>query len=154
MHLPLRERPLAGYLTGDLTCVLFVAILSWRRRRPTPGPDGHLVGNGGVNYLTVCSAWWVVAAHSRAHPVGGLWSAGIFGLAGHDVPATTDSACAGGRGGGWFGCGGTAPPLKLILVAIAVAVPLCLALGGHALVRLRCKRAEALNMATLSLDVS
>ena len=48
MHLPLRERLLAGYLTGDLTYVLFV------KRYPEPGADAaqhqaqmaYLVGNG------------------------------------------------------------------------------------------------------------
>lgn len=133
MHLPLRERLLAGYLTGDLTYVLFV------KRFPEPGHDtaarqaqmAYLVGNGGVNWLawTLCSVIGVVAAHSiPTH--WGLGFAGILALLGMMCSLTSTrlrwvaAAVAGSAAVAAY-----ALPLKLnILVAIAVAVPLCLAL--------------------------
>ena len=133
MHLPLRERLLAGYLTGDLTYVLFV------KRYPEPGADAaqrqaqmaYLVGNGGVNWLawTVCSLVGVVAAHS-VPTQWGLGFAGILALLGMMCSLTLTrlrwvaAAVAGSTAVATY-----ALPLKLnILVAIAVAVPLCLAL--------------------------
>lgn len=147
MHLPLRDRLLAGYLTGDLTYVLFV------KRFASPDVDAaqrvgqiaYLVGNGGVNWFswTSCSVVGVVAAHS-VPTEWGLGFAGILALLGMMCSLTTTrlrwlaAAVAGS-------CAvlAYALPLKLnILVAIAVAVPLCVLLersplggtptrGGH-----------------------
>lgn len=147
MHLPLRARLLAGYLTGDLTYVLFV------KRFPSPDVDAparigqiaYLLGNGGVNWLswTSCSVLGVVAAH--AVPTHwGLGFAGILALLGMMCSLTTTrlrwlaAAVAGSCAVVAY-----ALPLKLnILVAIAVTVPLCVLLersplggaparGGH-----------------------
>lgn len=147
MHLPLRDRLLAGYLTGDLTYVLFV------KRFASPDVDAqarigqmaYLLGNGGVNWLswTICSVLGVVAAHSvPTH--WGLGFAGILALLGMMCSLTTTrlrwlaAAVAGSCAVVAY-----ALPLKLnILVAIAVAVPLCVLLersplggaparGGH-----------------------
>ncbi|MEO7105345.1 MAG: AzlC family ABC transporter permease, partial [Rhodoferax sp.] len=68
MHLPLRDRLFAGYLTGDLTYVLFVKRFA---HPPTDeaervGQIAYLLGNGGVNWLswTSCSILGVVLANS------------------------------------------------------------------------------------------
>ncbi len=138
MHLPLRERLVAGYLTGDLTYVLFV------KRFAQPGVNAaertdqmaYLVGNGGVNWLTwsVCSVLGVVLSH--AIPTHwGLGFAGILALLGMMCSLASSrlrwmaAAVAGTAAVAAF-----ALPLKLnILTAIAASVVICLALEKTAL---------------------
>lgn len=133
MHLPLRERMLAGYLTGDLTYVLFV------KRFSTPGATdaerqgqmAYLAGNGSVNWMawTSCSVLGVVAAHS-VPTQWGLGFAGILALLGMLCSlASSRLRWVAAAVAGSAAVAAYALPLKLnILVAIAVAVPLCLAL--------------------------
>ncbi len=133
MHLPLRQRLTLGYLTGDLTYVLFV------KRFPQPAGDAdernaqmaYLLGNGAVNWFswTACSVLGVVLAHAiPAH--WGLGFAGILALVGMVCALATSrlrwvaTAVAGTAAVAAFTL-----PLKLnILVAIAAAVGVCLAL--------------------------
>lgn len=99
MHLPLKDRLLAGYLTGDLTYVLFV------RRFATPAADAagqlgqmaYLVGNGGTNWLTwtVCSVMGVVLANAIPTQWG-LGFAGILALLGM-LCSLASPGCAGSR---------------------------------------------------------
>ncbi len=133
MHLPLRDRLLAGYLTGDLTYVLFV------RRFVEPASDdaarqgqmAYLLGNGGTNWTswTVCSLLGVVLANAIPTQWG-LGFAGILALLGMLCSLASNrlrwvsAAVAGTAAVAAF-----ALPLKLnILTAIAVSVAVCLLL--------------------------
>ena len=138
MHLPLRERLIAGYLTGDLTYVLFV------KRFAQPGADAaerngqmaYLVGNGAVNWLTwtLCSVLGVVLANAIPTQWG-LGFAGILALLGMLCSlATTRLRWVAAGVAGTAAVAAFALPLKLnILVAIACAVVVCLALEKMAL---------------------
>jgi len=133
MHLPLRERLVAGYLTGDLTYVLFV------QRFPHPGADdaertgqmAYLVGNGGINWIswTVCSVLGVVLANAIPTQWG-LGFAGILALLGMLCSlASSRLRWVAAVVAGTAAVAAFALPLKLnILVAIAAAVVVCLAL--------------------------
>lgn len=133
MHLPLRDRLVAGYLTGDLTYVLFV------KRFPQPGADAvertgqmaYLVGNGGINWLTwtVCSVLGVVLANAIPTQWG-LGFAGILALLGMLCSlASTRLRWMAAVVAGTAAVAAFALPLKLnILTAIAAAVVICLAL--------------------------
>ena len=133
MHLTLRDRLLAGYLTGDLTYVLFV------KRFAEPATDAagqtgqmaYLVGNGGVNWIswTLCSVLGVVLANA-VPTQWGLGFAGILALLGMLCSLATSrlrwvsAAIAGTAAVAAF-----ALPLKLnILVAIGASVLVCLLL--------------------------
>jgi predicted branched-subunit amino acid permease len=131
MHLPLWQRQAMGYLTGDLTYVLFV------KRYHTPGGTGserlgqmaYLLGNGGINWLTwtSCSILGVVAANFvPTH--WGLGFAGILALVGMACSlASTRLRWLSAGVAGAAAVVAYALPLKLnILVAIAVAVVVCL----------------------------
>jgi predicted branched-subunit amino acid permease len=133
MHLPLRQRLTLGYLTGDLTYVLFV------KRFPQPANDAegrsaqmaYLLGNGAVNWFswTACSVLGVVLAHAiPAH--WGLGFAGILALVGMVCAlATSRLRWVATSVAGTAAVAAFALPLKLnILVAIAAAVGVCLAL--------------------------
>ena len=133
MHLPLRDRLLAGYLTGDLTYVLFV------RRFALPADDvagqrgqmAYLVGNGGTNWLTwtACSVVGVVLAN--AIPTHwGLGFAGILALLGMLCSlASTRLRWISAAVAGTAAVAAFALPLKLnILTAIAASVLVCLLL--------------------------
>ena len=143
MHLPRWHRLMAGFLTADLTYVLFV------KRFPRPGntPGEHarqvayLAGNGFLNWSTWTgfSVLGVVAANF-VPTEWGLGFAGILALIGMGCSLASSrlrwvsAAVAGAAGVVAF-----ALPLKLnILVAIAVAVALCLVLE-----RTRWGRADA-----------
>lgn len=136
MHLPLWQRLLTGYLTADLTYVLFV------KRYARPGVDAparlaqmaYLAGNSGINWFswTGCSVLGVVLANFIPTQWG-LGFAGILALLGmlcslassklRWVSATVAGAAA---------VAAYALPLKLnILVAIAAAVACCLLLENR-----------------------
>lgn len=133
MHLTLRERLLAGYMTGDLTYVLFV------NRYPQPAADdagrigqmAYLMGNGGVNWFawTSCSLLGVVLANAIPTQWG-LGFAGILALLGMMCSLTSTrlrwvSAIVAGSAA----VAAYALPLKLnILTAIAASVLVCLLL--------------------------
>ena len=133
MHLPLWERLVAGYLTGDLTYVLFV------KRFAHPGADAaersaqmaYLVGNGGINWIswTVCSVLGVVLANAIPTQWG-LGFAGILALLGMLCSlASSRLRWVAAAVAGTAAVAAFALPLKLnILVAIAAAVLVCLAL--------------------------
>ena len=133
MHLPLWQRQAVGYLTGDLTYVLFV------KRFHTPGVSreehtsqiAYLLGNGGINWLswTACSVLGVIAANFiPTH--WGLGFAGILALVGMACSlASTHLRWVSAVVAGVVGVMAFALPLKLnILVAIAAAVAVCLLL--------------------------
>lgn len=133
MHLPRWERLVAGYLTGDLTYVLFV------KRFAHPGADdaqrtaqmAYLVGNGGINWIswTVCSVLGVVLANAIPTQWG-LGFAGILALLGMLCSlASSRLRWVAAAVAGTAAVAAFALPLKLnILVAIAAAVLVCLAL--------------------------
>ena len=140
MHLPLWQRLVTGYLTTDLSYVLFT------NRFPHPGGNAaqrhaqqaYLAGNSGVNWTSWvgCSVIGVVLANFV--PANwGLGFAGILALLGilcslassqlRVVSAGVAAAAA---------VAAFALPFKLnILVAIAAAVALCLLLEASALNR-------------------
>jgi predicted branched-subunit amino acid permease len=138
MHLNLRDRLLAGYLTGDLTYVLFVK----RFARPSADAAGrlgqmaYLVGNGGTNWLTwtVCSVAGVVLANAIPAQWG-LGFAGILALLGMLCSlASTRLRWISAAVAGTAAVAAFALPLKLnILTAIAASVLVCLLLEKTAL---------------------
>jgi len=138
MHLTLRERLVAGYLTGDLTYVLFVK----RFARPATDAAGrtgqmaYLVGNGGFNWLswTVCSVLGVVLANAIPAQWG-LGFAGILALLGMLCSlASTKLRWISAAVAGTAAVAAFALPLKLnILTAIAASVVVCLLLEKTAL---------------------
>ncbi len=133
MHLPLHERLLCGFLSGDLTYVLFV------KRFARPAEDdaaraaqmAYLIGNGGINRVawTVSGVIGVIAANFI--PMAwGLGFAGILALTG--MACSLASSRLRGVAAGVASVVGVAAyalPLKLnILAAIAAAVVTCLLL--------------------------
>lgn len=133
MHLPRWQRLGCGYLTGDLTYVLFV------KRFETPGIDAeqrfaqiaYLVGNGGVNWLTWTGfsvAGVVLANFIPAH--WGLGFAGILALVGMACSlATTRMRWLSAGVAGVTAVAAFSLPLKLnILMAIGAAVAICLSI--------------------------
>ena len=138
MHLPLRERLLAGYLTGDLTYVLFV-----KRFAHPAGNDAdraaqmaYLLGNGGLNWFswTTFSILGVVLANA-VPTQWGLGFAGILALLGMLCSlASTRLRWMSAVVAGSAAVAAFALPLKLnILTAIAASVLVCLLLEKTAL---------------------
>lgn len=140
MHLPLRQRLLTGYLTTDLTYVLFT------RRFPRHGGDAaerqaqqaYLAGNSGVNWIAWvgCSIIGVVLANFiPTH--WGLGFAGILALVG--ILCSLASSHLRRVSAGVAGAAAVAAfalPFKLnILVAIAAAVALSLLIEAVSLRR-------------------
>lgn len=133
MHLALRPRLLVGYLTGDLTYVLFI------KQHPEPATDeagrlgqmAYLLGNGSINWMSwtfscmlgVVLANWIPSSW-------GLGFAGILALVGMTCALATNRLRWVAVGvAATAGVAAFALPLKLnILVAIAVAVALSLLL--------------------------
>ena len=138
MHLPLRDRLLAGYLTGDLTYVLFVKRFA---HPPTDaagrvGQMAYLLGNGGLNWIswTSCSVLGVVLANAIPTQWG-LGFAGILALLGMLCSlASTRLRWISAAVAGSAAVAAFALPLKLnILTAIAASVVVCLLLEKTAL---------------------
>jgi len=133
MHLSLRQRLFAGYLTGDLTYVLFVK----RFAKPATDADGrlgqvaYLIGNCSINWLSWTSMSIVGVVGANFIPTEwGMGFAGILALTG--LACSLASSRLRWVSAGVAGVAGVAAfalPLKLnILVAIVVAVALCLLL--------------------------
>lgn len=140
MHLPLWERLVTGYLTTDLTYVMFT------RRFPRHEADeaqrrGHqayLAGNSFVNWTSWvgCSVIGVVLANwIPAH--WGLGFAGILALVGILCSLASSRLRVVSAGvAGAAAVAAIALPFKLnVLVAIAAAVALCLILEETRLAR-------------------
>jgi predicted branched-subunit amino acid permease len=133
MHLPLWQRLVTGYLTADLTYVLFV------KRFHTPATDAagraeqmaYLAGNGGINWFSWTSTSVIGILLANFIPASwGLGFAGILALLGMLCSlASTQLRWVSAGVAGAAGIAAYALPLKLnILVAIAAAVALCLVL--------------------------
>jgi predicted branched-subunit amino acid permease len=133
MHLPRWQRLVTGYLSADLTYVLFT------KRYPQPGANAderqaqmtYLAGNGGVNWASwvVSSVVGVVLANF-VPATWGLGFAGILALVGMLASlANTRMRWVSAGVAGSAAVAAFALPLKLnILVAIAAAVAVCLLL--------------------------
>lgn len=133
MHLPLWQRLLGGYLTTDLTYVLFT------RRFPQHGGDAaqlraqqaYLAGNCGVNWCTWVAFSVLGVLLANFIPTHwGLGFAGILALLGILCSLASSRLRLVAVGvAGVAAVAAYALPLKLnILVAIAAAVTLCLIL--------------------------
>ena len=131
MHLPLWQRLVTGYLTADLSYVLFV------RRYPQPGThaaqllgqQAYLAGNCGVNWLAWVSCSLLGVGLSNFVPISwGLGFAGILALLGILCSLASSKLRVVSAGvAGAAAVVAYALPLKMnILVAIASAVALCL----------------------------
>lgn len=133
MHQPLWRRMLSGYLTADLSYVLFT------RRYPQPSSDpvvrqaqeAYWAGNSAVNWAswTIPGLLGIVLANAIP-PAWGLGFAGILALLGVLCSLITDRLRAVSAGvAGAAAVAVFALPLKLnILVAIAAAVAVCMLL--------------------------
>jgi predicted branched-subunit amino acid permease len=133
MHLPLWQRLITGYLTTDLSYVLFT------RRYPEHGGDGaqlqdqqaYLAGNCGISWVAWvgCSVIGVVLAN-WIPTEWGLGFAGILALIGILCSlASSPMRLASAGIAGAAAIAAFALPFKLnILVAIAAAVAPCLTL--------------------------
>lgn len=133
MHLPLWQRLVTGYLTTDLSYVLFT------NRFPHPGgsaaqlhaQQAYLAGNCGVNWTAWvgCSVLGVVLANF-VPASWGLGFAGILALLGILCSLASSQLRVVSAGvAGAAAVAAFALPFKLnILVAIAAAVALCLLL--------------------------
>lgn len=133
MHLPLWQRLMHGYLTADLSYVLFT------RRFAKPSDDAstrraqeaYLAGNCCVNWTSWVGASVVGVALANFIPTSwGLGFAGILCLVGILCSlASTRLRIVSASVAGVAAVAAYALPLKLnIVVAIAVAVILCLSL--------------------------
>jgi predicted branched-subunit amino acid permease len=131
MHLPLWQRLMTGYLTADLSYVLFV------KRYPQPGTStaqllgqqAYLAGNCGVNWLAWVSCSLLGVGLSNFVPISwGLGFAGILALLGILCSLASSKLRVVSAGvAGAAAVVAYALPLKMnILVAIASAVALCL----------------------------
>ena len=133
MHQPLWRRMLSGYMTADLSYVLFT------RRYPQPSSDptvlmaqdAYWAGNSAVNWAswTIPGLLGIVLANAIP-PAWGLGFAGILALLGVLCSLITDRMRAVSAGvAGAAAVAVFALPLKLnILVAIAAAVAICMLL--------------------------
>lgn len=135
-HLPLRQRLLTGYVTGDLSYVFFAK----RYQHPGDTPQAlerqqaYLAGNCAVNYLLWMASSLLGVGLAHAIPtVWGLGFAGTLALLG--VGCSLASSRLRGLSAGVAGAAAVAAwalPLKLhIVVAIASAVAVCLVAEAH-----------------------
>lgn len=133
MHLPLRDRLVTGYLTGDLSYVLFI------RAYPEPGHTeaqrqqryAYLMGACSVNYGCWMAASLVGVAFAAYIPVHwGLAFAGILALVGLTCAVVnTRLQAVGAVVAGAAAIVFFAMPLRLnIVLAIACSVAICLVL--------------------------
>ena len=140
MHLPLAKRLVSGYLTTDMSYVLFV------RRFPKPSDDpadcaaqqANLSGNCFVNWAAWVGASILGIAAANFVPTSwGLGFAGILALVG--ILCSLGNSPLRLVSGGVAGAAAVAAfalPLRLnILVAIAAAVAICLTLEQTTLFR-------------------
>lgn len=143
MHLPLARRLFTGYLTTDLSYVLFT------RRYPRASNDpatreaeqAYLAGGSALNWFSWQTASLIGIALAHAVPMAwGLGFAGILALLGIGCSLATSRLRLVSAGvAGTAAVAAFALPFKLnIVVAIAAAVALCLLLekpalddGGH-----------------------
>ncbi len=133
MHLPRWERLLTGFLTADLTYVLFVQRFPAPSEEPTQrlAQQAYLAGNCGL-----CWANWVgssvigVALANFIPSSWGLGFAGVLALLGITCSLVSSRLRVVAAGvAGAAAVAAFALPLKLnILVAIAAAVAVCLLL--------------------------
>jgi predicted branched-subunit amino acid permease len=140
MHLPLWQRLMTGYLTADLSYVLFV------KRYPQPGTSAaqllaqqaYLAGNCGVNWLAWVSCSLLGVGLSNFVPISwGLGFAGILALLGILCSLASSKLRVVSAGvAGAAAVVAYALPLKLnILVAIAAAVAMCLVIENTKLLQ-------------------
>jgi predicted branched-subunit amino acid permease len=133
MHLPLWQRLVSGYLTTDLSYVLFT------QRFPKHGGDGeqlraqqaYLAGNCGVNWFAWVGCSVLGVALANGVPTSwGLGFAGILALSGILLSLASSQLRLVSAGvAGAAAVVAFALPFKLnILVGIAAAVALCLTL--------------------------
>jgi predicted branched-subunit amino acid permease len=133
MHLPLWQRLVTGYLTADLSYVLFT------KRYPHPGGNAaqlqaqqaYLAGNCGVNWFSWVGASVLGVVLANFIPTEwGLGFAGILALLGVSCSLASSRLRLVSAGvAGAAAVAAFALPFKLnILVAIAAAVALCLML--------------------------
>jgi predicted branched-subunit amino acid permease len=136
MHLPLRQRMLCGYLTGDVTYVVFVR--RYHEAGKTPDElerqQAYMMGNCMVNYF----AWNVasIVGIFLAHAIPARWGlgfAGLLALLGLCWSlATTRLRALSATVAGAAAVVAWALPLKLNIVAgIVVAVAVCLLIESH-----------------------
>ncbi|WP_296510121.1 AzlC family ABC transporter permease [Rhodoferax sp.] len=136
MHLPRWQRLVTGYLSADLTYVLFT------KRFPHPGQSpqeqrrqmAYLAGNGGINWASwVLSSVAGVILANFVPTSWGLGFAGILALVGMLASlASTRMRWLSAGVAGTAAVAAFALPLKLnILVAIAAAVAVCLLLESR-----------------------
>ncbi len=133
MHLPLGQRLLTGYLTTDLSYVLFSNRFAHESREPSQqlAQQAYLAGNCGVNWCTWvgCSVLGVVLANFIPTRWG-LGFAGILALLGVLCSLASNRLRRASIGfAGAVAVVAFALPFKLnILLAIMVTVLICLML--------------------------
>lgn len=137
MHMSLRERLLTGYVTGDLSYVLFVSAYPHAGKTEAQKKErvAYLMGTCAVNYLAWMGGSFFGIALAAYIPLSwGLGFAGILALLGLTCALVTTRL----RALSVVIAAGAAVmayqlPLKLnILVAIACAVLICLAVEQFA----------------------
>ncbi|MEY4884139.1 MAG: hypothetical protein RIS34_1993 [Pseudomonadota bacterium] len=131
MHLPLWERMTHGYLTADLSYVLFTRRFAHPATEPAQrqAQEAYLSGNCCLNWLSWVVASVVGVALAKLIPTAwGLGFAGILCLVGILCSlATTRLRLLSAAVAGLAAVATYALPLKLnIVAAIAVAVVICL----------------------------
>lgn len=130
-HLPLGQRLLTGYLTGDLSYVFFARRFAHPGRTPDERLDqeAYLAGSCGVNYAAWMTASVIGIALANTIPTEwDLGFAGILALVGVVCSlATSRLRVLSAAVAGSAAVAAWALPLKLnIVVAIAAAVVVCL----------------------------
>jgi predicted branched-subunit amino acid permease len=132
MHLPLWQRLVHGYLTTDISYVLFVKKFPVAARTPEGllEQEAYLAGNDSLNWAAWMLASLVgIALANLIPPAWGLGFAGILCLLGIQCSlASSRMRVLAAAMAGFVAVVAYALPLKLnIVVAIAAAVMLCLA---------------------------
>jgi len=133
MHLPLWQRLISGYLTADLTYVMFIKRYPQSSTEPVErqAQQAYLAGNCLVNWLSwVCFSVLGVALANAIPTRWGLGFAGSLALLGILCSlASNRLRVVSASVAGIAAVAAYALPLKLnILVAIAAAVLLCMQL--------------------------
>ena len=131
IHLPLWRRLGHGYLTADVSYVLFTKRFSHaaESRQGKLAQEAYLAGNDGLNWLSwVTSSLFGITLANGIPPAWGLGFAGILCLLGILCSlASSRMRVLSGVVAGAAAVAAYALPLKLnIVVAIAAAVILCL----------------------------